>query len=141
MNAYFRMAVDKPTTTDFTSEPLEHLGGEGWFEVFLPFTGAATGTLSFRGGMSGTVSTHDDLELDDTEIYVEGANLDGTPVTGLAYTAPGTLTLDGNLAADVRIRIPIVNPTPWLSVHFNNTGAGDAASLIQVTWFCREDDY
>jgi hypothetical protein len=139
MNVFQKMAVDRPTNASFTSGVAESLGNEGWLELYIPTTGAAVGTISIRGGVSSTQSTHDDLELDDTEIYAEGANIDGTPVTGIAYTAPGTLTLDGNLAAATRVRIPLINPPPYLSLVYARGSAGSATQYIQATWFSRED--
>jgi hypothetical protein len=140
MNVLVRMAVDRPTDTDFTTAVVSTSGREGWLEIFLPHTGDAVGTLSFRGGLSSTQSTHDDLELDETEIYVEGANLSTTAVTGLTYTAPGTLTIAATLAADVRIRIPVINPTPFISLVYNQSSGGSSTQYIQATWFFREED-
>jgi|SRR5687768_8618469 len=138
MNVYCKMAVDRPTNASFTSGVVE-TGGDGWLELLIPTTGAAVGAISFRGGVSSTQSTHDDLELDETEIYVEGANIDGTPVTGIAYTAPGTLTLDGNLAAASRVRIPLINPPAFLSIVYARNSGGSATQYIQATWFFREE--
>lgn len=143
MNVYVKMAVDKPTNTDFTTASLETSGREGWLELTIPHAADIVGTISFRGGISSTQSTHDDLGLDDAEIYINGPDLQGTAFTGITWasTAPGTLVLAAAQAADARIRIPVINPPPYISVYFNNTSGGSAVTYIQATWFFREEAY
>jgi hypothetical protein len=141
MNVTCKWAVDKPSNASFTTPVLATAGRQGWLEIFLPHTSDPEGTLSFLGGLSPNQSTHDVLELDPDQVFVEGESLNDTAVTGLTHTAGGTLTVAATLAADVRIRIPVINPPPFISFVYTRSGGGAAGQLIQVTWSFLEEEY
>ena len=133
------LLVDKPTDTSATSDTFStRFRSSGWFEIFLPHTGDPEGTIAIKGGVNKLQTTHSGLEVLSSQIYVNGANLSDTPVTGLTLTAAGTLTVASTLDADVYIRIPVINVPPWISAVYTRTGGGSSSQLLQVSFHGRE---
>jgi hypothetical protein len=136
-----RMLVDAPTNASITSNPFyTHGMNNGWLEVRIPHTGDAVGTFAFKGGNEKTQSTHDELSLDDSQIYINGLNLADNAFTGITWaaSAPGTLSVAAAQVADARIRIPAINLPQYVSVVWTRSSGGSATQYIQAVLYLSE---
>lgn len=110
----------------------------GWFEATLVHTGDPVGALRFQGGNSSDESTHDDLELDPDQIFINGASLNDVPVTGLTApvdATPGSIAVAAALAATIRVRVPVINAPAYVSLWWDHTSGGSSSSLLTATWY------
>jgi hypothetical protein len=132
------LLYNAPTNASITSSSQPIRGfGSGWVEFFVPHTGEAEGTLSLKGGNDALQTTHHDLSIDDSYIFINGLNLQDNAFTGITWaaTAPSTLVIAAAQVADARIRIPVVNLPAYISAVWTCTGGGSASQYIQCIWY------
>lgn len=133
------MLVNAPTNASITSAAFSaRFRSSGWFELFVPHTGDAVGTILIAAGNSRDVATHNGLNFDDAQIYINGAPLDPTPFTGITYTAPGVLSIAAAQVADARIRLPVINIPEFISATYTRSSGGSATQYLQLTYFGRQ---
>lgn len=135
------MLVDKPTNASATSDSFyTHGMNNGWLEIVLPHTGDAVGSIAIKGGVQKLQTTHDDLSLDDSQIYINGLNLADNAFTGLTWaaSAPGTIAIANTQVADARIRIPAINFPQYLSVVYTRSSGGSASQYVQAILYLSE---
>jgi hypothetical protein len=131
--------VNVPTNATYASSAFSaRFRSSGWFELFVPHTGDAVGTILVAGGNSRDVATHNGLDFSSAQIYINGEDLSGTPFTGITYTAAGTLSIAAAQVADAHIRIPVINVPLFYSATYTRSSGGSATQYLQLNYFGRQ---